>query len=467
MRSRNAAHVRSLFAEAAVLPKIAPDAVARPSLARWLGTNGGNRVRFLAAPPGAGKTTGVVLWLRSFNGPSACIELPRDCDASDFQALTAEAFASSRRTIVVIDRVDRATRDARAVMERLAFEPPPQVGLIYVARSPAALDLRRAPVLTAGAELLRFDADDVRRLAEAHDVSTTDAERIALVRAASGWAVVIAGAIRTAAVSGVPLPEGLARWRRDDGRIIASLIDDALETAPADDAALFRRILGGEELPTAATIVRLAEAGLFAQETGGRVGLNPLVLAFPSGPRASLEPREAMPTEIEMFGTFHLRIGGQEVRFARRRDRNIVELLALRTDGKATRNELLETFWPGGDRALARQGLRTSCSMIRRAFGACVGEERIGTYFTADAAAVVLRCDRVGNRFHRFVDHVERGREADRSGDPQSAEAHWTAAASLHTGALLAGEEAGLPWIAGAARAVEEMMAEIARRLGA
>jgi hypothetical protein len=449
------------------LPKIAPDAVARPALARWLAANGGNRARFLAAPPGTGKTTGVVLWLRSINSPHACIELPRDCGAREFRALTAEALAANRRTIVVVDRVDRAARDARAVMEALALEPPPHVGLIYIARSPAALDLRRAPVLCAGAELLRFDADDVRRLAEAHGVSTTEAERIALVRASSGWAVVIAGAIRTAAVAGVPLPEGLARWRRDDGRIIASLIDDALEWAPADDAALFRRILGGEELPTAATIARLAEAGLFAQESGGRVRLNPLILAFPSGPRASLEAREAMPTEIEMFGTFHLRIGGQEVRFARRRDRNIVEFLALRADGKATRNELLETFWPGGDRGLARQGLRTSCSMVRRAFGACVGEERIGAYFSADAAAVVLRCDRYGNRLHRFVDHVERGREADRSGDFQSADVHWSAAAALHTGPLLANEEAGLRWIAGAARSVEEMAAEIARRLGA
>ena len=256
-----------------------------------------------------------------------------------------------------VRRGSRAARDARAAMEALALEPPAQAALIFLARSPAALDLRRAPVQHAGGELLRFDADDVRRLAEVHDVSTTDAD-------ASRWFAlerlgVIVAAIRSAAVSGVPLPEGLARWRRDDGRIIASLIDDALETAPADDAALFRRILGGEELPTAASIARLAEAGLFAQEIGGRVRLNPLILAFPSGPRASLEARDAMPTEIEMFGTFHLRIGGQEVRFARRRDRNIVEFLALRADGKATRNELLETFWPGGDRGLARQGLRT------------------------------------------------------------------------------------------------------------
>ena len=466
MPSRKTVDLRSFFAEPQ-LPKIAPDAVARPALTRWLAANGGNRARFLAAPPGAGKTTGVVLWLRSLTVAHACIELPRDCDAREFHALTAQALAATRRTIVVVDRVDCAARDARAAMEALAADPPPQVALTYLARSPAALDLRSIPVLSAGAELLRFDADDVRRLAEAHALSTTEAERIALVRASSGWAVVIAGAVRNAAVSGVPLPEGLARWRRDDGRVIASLIDDALETAPADDAGLFRRILAGEEIPSPAAIARLAEAGLFAQEIGGRIRLNPLILAFPSGPRASLEARDAMPTEIEMFGTFHLRIGGQEVRFARRRDRNLVELLALRTDGKATRNELLETFWPGGDRALARQGLRTSCSMIRRAFGACVGEERIRTYFTADAAAVVLRFDRYGNRFHRFVDHVERGREADRSGDVQSAEAHWAAAAALHTGVLLASEEAGLPWIAAPARAVEEMMAEVARRLGA
>lgn len=465
MPSRKAADLRSLFAEPQ-LPKIAPDAVARPALTRWLAANGGNRTRFLAAPPGAGKTTGVVLWLRSLSVAHACIELPRDCDAREFHALTAQALAATRRTIVVIDRVDRAARDARAAMEALAVEPPPHIVLTYLARSPAALDLRSMPVLSAGAELLRFDADDVRRLAEVHALSTTEAERIALVRASNGWAVVIAGAVRTAAVSGVPLPEGLARWRRDDGRVIASLIDDALETAPADDAGLFRRILAGEEIPSPAAIARLAGAGLFAQELGGRIRLNPLILAFPSGPRASLEAGEAMPIDIEMFGTFRLRIGGQELRFARRRDRNIIEFLALRADGKATRNELLETFWPGGDRALARQGLRTACSMIRRAFGACVGEERIGSYFSADAAAVHLRSDRYGNRFHRFVDLVERGREADRSGDLQSAEAHWRAAAALHTAPLLASEEPSSGWITGPAQFIEELAAEIARRLG-
>jgi DNA-binding SARP family transcriptional activator len=205
---------------------------------------------------------------------------------------------------------------------------------------------------------------------------------------------------------------------------------------------------------------------LFAQDIGGRIRLNPLVLAFPSGPRASLEPREAIPLEIEVFGTFRVRVGGQEIRFARRRDRNIVEFLALRRDGKASRTELLETFWPGGDRGLARQGLRTACSMIRRAFGACVGEERVSAYFEADAAAVVLRSESTGNRYLQFVEQVERAREAERSGAPEAAERSWSAAAALYTGPLLAGEELAMPWVAQAARAADAMAAEARRRIG-
>jgi hypothetical protein len=466
VRSRNALHVQQLFGAEAELPKIAPDAIPRPALARWLGSNGGHRVRMLSAPPGMGKTTGVVLWLRTCAEPRLCVELPPACDERTLRELCGKALAPREPTILVIDGVERATPDACAAMERLAADPPARLNLVYVGRSRTSLDVRNAALPAAGSDVLRFDADDVRRLCEVHGVSTTDVERVALVRASSGWAVVVAGAIRTAAVNGIPLPEGLARWRRDDGRIIASLIDDALETSDPDDASLFRRILGGDELPTALALARLADAGLFAQDIGGRIRLNPLVLAFPSGPRASLEPREAIPLEIEVFGTFRVRVGGQEIRFARRRDRNIVEFLALRRDGKASRTELLETFWPGGDRGLARQGLRTACSMIRRAFGACVGEERVSAYFEADAAAVVLRSESSGNRYLQFVEQVERAREAERSGAPEAAERSWSAAAALYTGPLLAAEELAMPWVAQAARAADAMAAEARRRIG-
>jgi hypothetical protein len=316
-------------------------------------------------------------------------------------------------------------------------------------------------------ELLRFDAEDVRRLCDLHDVPTTEGERRTIVRAAAGWAVVIAGAARTAALARLPIQDGLIRWRRDDARIISSLIDDALETSSPGDATALRRVLNGEDPPTPPVVARLAEAGLFAQGHGARARLNPLVLAFPTGPRALLDARDAIPpAEIEMFGAFRVRIAGQEIRFARRRDRHIVEFLALRSDGKATRTELLETFWPGGDRALARQSLRTACSMIRRAFGAFVSEERVEAYFRADAAAVVLNPTHCENRLVLFRANVERARDADRRGAVEMADSYWAAALGIHTAPLLAAEEPMPAWLVDDARAVAAAYAEAGRRLG-
>ena len=465
--SANAAHIRGLFGDREIrVPKVAFDAINRPAMVRWLTANAGVRVRVVAAQPGAGKTTALALWLRSLTCRTVWIDIPRGATERALRALVADACDEPARCVVVIDNVDRAGGAAKGILQEFALHAPAHAQLVFLARSATALDLRDASPAVAPSDLLRFDADDVRRLCDVHDVPTSEAERRTLVRAANGWAVVIAGAVRTATLARVPLEDGLARWRRDDGRIIASLIDEALETATPDDAAVLRRMLSGEEAPTSGTVARLADAGLFAQGAGQRARLNPVVMAFPSGPRAALDGHDAIPVaEIEMFGTFRVRISGQEIRFARRRDRNIVAYLALRPDGKATRDELLETFWPGGDRALARQGLRTACSMIRRAFAAYVGEERVDAYFSADAAVVVLHGAHTENRLKLFVANVERARAADTRGATHEAEADWYAALRLFIAPVLASEDPHPAWMARVARDVHEMASEAARRL--
>ena len=94
--------------------------------------------------------------------------------------------------------------------------------------------------------------------------------------------------------------------------------------------------------------------------------------------------------------------------------------------------------------------------MIRRVFGAASAKSgSVRTSAPTPRPWCALR--RYGNRLHRFIDHVERAREADRSGDLPVAERALDAAAALHTGALLAQRRGGLAWIAAAARAVEEM----------
>ena len=68
-----------------------------------------------------------------------------------------------------------------------------------------------------------------------------------------------------------------------------------------------------------------------------------------------------------MLGWFRAEINGRPIKWIRHRDQQIFKYVALKSSGRASRAELTELFWPGGEKELASQCLRTALSNIRKA----------------------------------------------------------------------------------------------------
>jgi DNA-binding SARP family transcriptional activator len=164
------------------------------------------------------------------------------------------------------------------------------------------------------------------------------------------------------------------------------------------------------------------------------------------------------PAVIEMFGRFRMRFGDREVQFVRRRDRQIVQYLALRAGGAASRAELMAEFWPDTDRRDAARRLRTACSTIRRAISACIGDDALDAYFRTEGSTVVLCPENVLNEADVFEEHIEYAQRAGERGDSAVARRHVAAALRLYDRPLLSGE-APAPWIVDRARMCEDLAA--------
>jgi hypothetical protein len=334
-----------------------------------------------------------------------------------FSEVIASLFASasdgtaSSRFDVIVDGIDDVSPDTLDVLKRLIFRVPPSVHLIYVARSPGAIDLsdaeRHGLVAVAPPSLLTLEAVDVEGWCERAGVSATPLECAALADAARGNAAAIAAVIRVAAEQALTLGDAAARRT----------------VPPAFDAD-----------PPATRVRRAARS-----RARGRSAIEPAI--------------------VEMFGRFRMRFGAREVEFVRRRDRQIVQYLALRPAGTASRAELMAEFWPDTDRRDAARRLRTACSTIRRAISACVGDDALDAYFRTEGTAVVLCPENVLNEADTFEEHIEFAQRAAERGDLTVARRHLTAALRLHDRPLLSGE-APAPWIADRARVCEELAAQ-------
>jgi DNA-binding SARP family transcriptional activator len=141
--------------------------------------------------------------------------------------------------------------------------------------------------------------------------------------------------------------------------------------------------------------------------------------------------------------------------FGRRRARSLVQFLALRADGTATRAELVREFWPDMERRAASDALVNTCSTIRRAIAQCVGRDAVDEYFAVGRTTIALRLGNVVSTANRFSTHVRVASAAYERGDLDAAVAHWSAALRLHSAPLLSGEPSA-SWISAAQREYDE-----------
>jgi DNA-binding SARP family transcriptional activator len=140
-----------------------------------------------------------------------------------------------------------------------------------------------------------------------------------------------------------------------------------------------------------------------------------------------------------MFGQFAMTIDGRPVEWFRRRDRQIVQYLALQPTTSATRQNVIATFWPNADPQLANQSLRTACSTIRRAIARCVGYDRVHWYF-ASGPSLRLNTDHIAISSMAFRGHMREADSAFDEGNDQLARAHCAAASRVYRGRLLDSE---------------------------
>ena len=432
------------------LPKLPPDAIARHGIDEWLDRNADRRVRIVAGQPGAGKTVAVAAWARRRAGALRWITVAPGATESTLRELVPVRASGE----FVIDGADRASAAGRAFLAQLAHDANANANarFVFVVRDARAFAAAAPAEDTAHGDpaMLRFDDREIEAFCAAHGVAPTARERRHLVAATGGWAFAVAGTLRYAAALGGTPSAAFPRWLATARPFIMQLVEEAAADAPLA-ASAFDRVARG--VATGTDDLRgAAHAAFFVDRADASYVVNPVVASLRGNGRESARPA---PAVLHMFGRFRVTIGAGEVCFGRRRARSLIQYLAVRRDGTATREELLREFWPGMERRAAADALVNTCSTIRRALAQCVGREAVGEYFTVNRNAVSLRLGNVVSTANRFSTHIKVASDAYDRGDLHAAVAHWSAALRLHSAPLLSGEPSA-PWIAAAQREYDE-----------
>jgi hypothetical protein len=406
------------------------------------------------------------------------IDLPPGCGADAFERLFAAAtgssvaaFAESKAAqIVVVDQADDMYADARELLRRAVQNGPETTRFVVTARGESIRDVVGPFARVSDPALFRFDADELKRLCEANGVTFAPAEIELALQMTSGWATALADTVRSARPGPLPLADAVKDWRSGGGVVVQSIVERMLEVAPPHDAALLTIVLAEPQRATPAQLTELAGRGLFVDVVEGRPLLNPVVAAGGRDLARARLHRDDSPdgdsAVLRLFGSFRMTVQGTEVRFSRRRDRQIIAYLALAPDGRATRAELFDTFWPRADRDSRSQGLRTACSMIRSAIARCAGRESVDRYFRVADGWVSLSMEHVTCDLRAFEAEIARATEAELAGDSRRACSAWAAAVALCVAPLLE-DEPPAPWIDRRAELVDAAAARARRCSGA
>jgi DNA polymerase III delta prime subunit len=406
------------------------------------------------------------------------IDLPPGCGADAFERLfgaatgsSVAAFADSKAAqIVIVDQADDMYADARELLRRAVQNGPETTRFVVTARGESIRDVVGPFGRISDPALFRFDAGELQRLCEANGVTFAPAEIELALQMTNGWATALADTVRSARPGPLPLADAVKDWRSGGGVVVQSIVERMLEVAAPHDAALLTTVLAEPQRATPAQLTELAGRGLFVDVVEGRPQLNPVVAAGGRDvARARLRRDDAPAGDsavLTLFGSFRMKVHGTEVRFSRRRDRQIIAYLALAPDGRATRAELFDAFWPRADRDSRSQGLRTACSMIRSAIARCAGREHVDRYFCVADGWVSLNLEHVTCDLYAFEAEIARAAEAELAGDSQRARSAWAAAVALCVAPLLE-DEPQAAWIDRRAELVDAAAARARRCSGA
>jgi hypothetical protein len=446
-------------------PRLGPSIVRRPLLEDWLGRFRSVPIRFLIAPPGFGKTMALLGYLRHSGTNGFYCVLPANA--------SAEAVLSAISTALQLDGNLESHGDlvralaARAPLElaldcehvpdaagvaavlRLVDDLPEDVSLLIACRTRTAFGVGRlvsqGTASLCDAERLAFDAAGIRHLAETCGVPFTHPDVLRMLEATDGWPQVVSGALRKAGEDSCSLAQAFENWRMRHGHLFNEFVASALTHVAESDADLVLKLMSGSYLDDRQQLQALEEQGLFVIHTAD--GYRPLRALSRSRlyDRYGRRAHAASPMQVRLFGWFLAEIDRQPIEWIRRRDRQIFKYVALQPGGTVSRAELGQVFWPGAERHLVAQSLRTVCSNIRKAIAHIVGFKQVEAYFRA-GEDLAIDLENVIVDVNRFASHANDADEQYARGELRAAYAHYRSAARVYRGDLLIGD-AHEPWV--------------------
>jgi hypothetical protein len=447
------------------MPRVGPSIVRRPQLEDWLGRFRSVPVRFLVAPPGFGKTMALVGYLRhcATNGfycavppkatpaeiwKAAGLALGLDTEiASNDELLKALAARAPIELALDCEQLpdDAGIETILALIEDL----PDDVGLLIACRARKAFRVghlvSQGAASLCDAERLAFDAAEIRHVAETCNVSHTHADVLRMLEVTDGWPEVVSGALRKAAEDSCALAQAFENWRMRRGHLFNEFVAVTLSHVSEREADLVLKLMSGSFLDDREQLQALEEQGLFVIHTAE--GYRPLRALSRSKlhDRYGRRAQAANPMQVRLFGWFLAEIDRQPIEWIRRRDRQIFKYVALQPGGSVSRAELAQVFWPGAERHLVSQSLRTVCSNIRKAIAHVVGFRQVEAYFRA-GEDLSIDLDNVIVDVNRFVSHVDDADAQYERSELRAAYAHYRSAARVYRGDLLIGD-AHEPWV--------------------
>jgi DNA-binding SARP family transcriptional activator len=445
-------------------PRSALDRIDRPRLAGWFRDTLHAPVRIVCAPLGSGKTCAVQQYVDAQGGSTGYVRIPNGADAAALRGIVARGAGFSE---IVLDEIDRADPVGyRALVDDITdglIEPR----LVLVGRSRRRLQghalVARGLAVACDPALLTFDAEEAAALAvlmrvlhDAHDVAQ-------LLHDTEGWALATQWLVRDAAESDRPLSDAFSRWRERNGHLLLELVEQEGCYEPTA-LATFRSALAAGWAGSESEAEELEQLGLPIVRT--RSGLRPYRILSRLARPAVAEHVTAPITPmmfVNVFGRFRCEISGRPVAFSRRRDQQVFTYVALAPECRTSRDDLLASFWPGINHAIAGQGLRTTLSRIRRAIAETSPAADPERYFET-AGEVRINARTVAIDVHRFVDHVEQARLDEARGSVEGAKHHYRLAQRIYVDRLLA-SEASEPCLDARAREFEKLHVEVLTRV--
>jgi len=349
-----------------------------------------------------------------------------------------DAVESSKPAAIVLDHADTTAESGREAVSQFIAALDSRIGLTLCMRSPDRLIdpgwLCDGTAEVLDARALAFTRDDVVAMCTDLCIAFEEDDVHRLLEETEGWPIVVTGSLRTAAAHRVPLRDAYRLWLRECGKAFADFIATQCARSAYGEQLLSAvcsgRAVTGNELDL------WERSGLFtiAAAEGPKV-LRPISAVLNAYAAQRSDDRAAISAKL--LGGAQISIAGKDVKWVRRKDSLLFKYLLLKDTHAATRVELMQVFWPDRDLQIAAQGLRTTCSNIRHALRAVVGD-RVDAYFGAEGDAVRVHAA-VLSDIAEFLAHVNAARSGLARGSAARAAAHLEKACRLYRGDLLAG----------------------------